>query len=65
MMAGHRLGDALIRASDIGEEAAAAFQTFLSTGDATSIARLAPTSLIFGVWDSRASQAFAPGMSMN
>jgi CRISPR-associated protein Csb1 len=60
MEAGHRLGDAVVRASDLGAEAAAAFESFLATGDATLIARLAPTSLVFGVWDSRGSQAKLP-----
>lgn len=60
MEAGHRLGDAIVRASELGAEAAAAFESFLATGDATAIARLAPTSLVFGVWDSRASQAKLP-----
>jgi CRISPR-associated protein Csb1 len=60
MEAGHRLGDAVVRASELGAEAAAAFASFQATGDATAIARLAPTSLVFGVWDSRASQAKLP-----
>ncbi len=60
MEAGHRLGDAAVRASELGVEAAAAFESFQANGDATSIARLAPTSLVFGVWDSRASQAKLP-----
>lgn len=60
MEAGHRLGDAVVRASELGAEAAAAFESFQATGDATAIAKLAPTSLVFGVWDSRASQAKLP-----
>jgi len=60
MEAGHRLGDAVVRTSELGAEASAAFEAFLSTGDATAIAKLAPTSLVFGVWDSRASQAKLP-----
>ncbi|MDE0389447.1 MAG: type I-U CRISPR-associated RAMP protein Csb1/Cas7u [Rhodospirillales bacterium] len=58
--AGHRLGDALIRSTELAEEANAAFTTFLDTGDAAPIARLAPTSLVFGVWDSRDTQAKLP-----
>jgi len=50
--AGHRLGDAIVRASELSDEAQAAFRD-LGSGDATSIAKLAPTSLIFGAWDSR------------
>ena len=58
--AGHRLGDALIRSTELGEEVNSAFRTYLDTGDASSIARLAPTSLVFGVWDSRDTQAKLP-----
>ena len=58
--AGHRLGDALIRSSSLADEARRAFVSFLDTGDANAIARLAPTSLVFGVWDSRDTQAKLP-----
>jgi len=58
--AGHRLGDAIVRASSLKETARTAFETFLKTGDATEIAKLAPTSLVFGVWDSRDTQAKLP-----
>ena len=58
--AGHRLGDAVIRCTELAEEAQAAFRTFLDRGDAAPIARLAPTSLVFGVWDSRDTQAKLP-----
>ena len=68
---GHRLGDALIRcagkpvnsqddAKSLKTEAEEAFQQFLNDGDASGIARLAPTSLVFGVWDSRNTQAKLP-----
>jgi CRISPR-associated protein Csb1 len=58
--AGHRLGDAIVRSSDLRDVARKAFDAFLSTGDATAIAKLAPTSLVFGVWDSRDTQAKLP-----
>lgn len=58
--AGHRLGDAVIRCTDLAGEAQAAFRAFLDRGDATAIARLAPTSLVFGVWDSRDTSAKLP-----
>ncbi len=58
--AGHRLGDALIRSSELAEEARRAFSTFLDADDASVIARLAPTSLVFGAWDSRDTQAKLP-----
>jgi CRISPR-associated protein Csb1 len=62
--AGHRLGDAIIRTSksdkfNLPRAAKKAFDDFLR-GDATAIARLAPTSLVFGVWDSRDTQAKLP-----
>ena len=57
---GHRLGDALIRSTRLGDEARAAFRTYLDAGDSSAIARLAPTSLVFGVWDSRDTQAKLP-----
>ncbi len=57
---GHRLGDALVRSTALADEANAAFTTFLGTADAAPIARLAPTSLVFGVWDSRDTQAKLP-----
>lgn len=50
--AGHRLGDAVIRSTELAAEARAAFLA-LDKGDAEPIARLAPTSLVFGAWDSR------------
>jgi CRISPR-associated protein Csb1 len=60
LRAGHRLGDAIIRSSELKDEARAAFAAFLDTGDASAIAKLAPTSLVFGVWDSRDTQAKLP-----
>jgi CRISPR-associated protein Csb1 len=62
--AGHRLGDAIIRTSksdkfNLPRAAKEAFDDFLR-GDAIGIARLAPTSLVFGVWDSRETQAKLP-----
>lgn len=57
---GHRLGDALIRSSDLKDEAQAAFKALLDSGNAQPIAKLAPTSLVFGVWDSRDTQAKLP-----
>jgi len=58
--AGHRLGDAVIRSSDLKDEARKAFELLLDTGDASALAKLAPTSLVFGVWDSRDTQAKLP-----
>jgi len=58
--AGHRLGDAVIRCTALAEDAHAAFLALLERRDATPIARLAPTSLVFGAWDSRDTQAKLP-----
>lgn len=58
--AGHRLGDAVIRSTELQEPAQAAFRLLLDNGDASAIAKLAPTSLVFGVWDSRDTQAKLP-----
>jgi CRISPR-associated protein Csb1 len=64
--ASHRLGDALVRVAALntaaeGEdsEVSRAFAE-LEAGDATRIARLAPTSLVFGAWDSRGEGAKLP-----
>lgn len=57
---GHRLGDALIRSSSLQKEAQDAFKALLSSGNAQPIAKLGPTSLVFGVWDSRDTQAKLP-----
>ena len=60
LVAGHRLGDAIVRSSSLKDAARAAFTAFLATGDATPLAKLSPTSLVFGVWDSRDTQAKLP-----
>ena len=57
---GHRLGDALVRSSTLKDEANRAFMHFLDTGDSSWIAKLAPTSIVFGAWDSRDTQAKLP-----
>lgn len=70
---GHRLGDAIIRCVgkgddsndkdnefDLRQAAQDAFKQLLDAADATPIAKLAPTSLVFGVWDSRDTQAKLP-----
>ncbi|PTY01574.1 type I-U CRISPR-associated protein Cas7 [Verrucomicrobia bacterium LW23] len=57
--AGHRAGDAIVRCTTLKEEFQSAFKASLK-GDATPMAKLAPTSLVFGVWDSRDTQAKLP-----
>jgi CRISPR-associated protein Csb1 len=56
---GHRVGDAVIRYSKNGDKDGfepfeAALQAYVK-GDAAPLAKLAPTSLVFGHWDSRDS----------
>lgn len=57
--AGHRAGDAIVRCSSLQGELQAAFKALLQ-GDALPLAKIGPTSLVFGVWDSRDTQAKAP-----
>lgn len=57
--AGHRAGDALARCSALQTDLKAAFVAVLK-GNALPLAKIAPTSLVFGVWDSRDSQAKLP-----
>ncbi len=58
--AGHRLGDAIVRSSDLAEDAKNAFAAYRERGDASLIAKLAPTTLVFGAWDSRGEGAKLP-----
>ena len=57
--AGHRAADGIVRFSTLGETIRQAF-TAWQRGDAKPLAMIAPTSLIFGAWDSRETQAKAP-----
>lgn len=57
--AGHRAGDALVRCSSLQQELQDAFKAVLK-GNAEPLAKIAPTSLVFGVWDSRDTQAKLP-----
>lgn len=57
--AGHRAGDAIARCSALKDELQQAFKEVLK-GNALPLARIAPTSLVFGVWDSRDTQAKLP-----
>ncbi|GDY13102.1 type I-U CRISPR-associated protein Cas7 [Planctomycetota bacterium] len=50
----HRSADAVVLASPtLAPEIAKAFEALRNTGNAALLAAIAPTSLIFGVWDSR------------
>jgi len=53
--AGHRAGDALVRMSSLADDFHKAFVD-AGRGNYFSLAKLAPTSLLFGVWDSRSTQ---------
>jgi CRISPR-associated protein Csb1 len=57
--AGHRAADALVRCSGLREELSVAFKAVIG-GDAEPLAKIAPTSLVFGAWDSRDTQAKVP-----
>jgi len=60
LLAGHRAGDALVRFSKVGEPIWDAFQSLLKDKNAEPMGKIAPTSLLFGVWDSRGTQAKLP-----
>lgn len=57
--AGHRAADAIVRFSNLNERLSTGFEAWL-TGDASKLAAIAPTSLLFGAWDSRGTQAKTP-----
>ncbi len=57
--AGHRAGDAIIRCSALQEELQSAFKKMMN-GNAEPLTNVAPTSMVFGVWDSRDTQAKLP-----
>lgn len=56
---GHRAGDAIVRCSRLQDDLQRAFKDLLK-GNAEPLAKIAPTSLVFGVWDSRDTQAKLP-----
>jgi len=58
--AGHRAADAIVRFSTIGPQLHEAFRVYRDDGNAAPLARIAPTSLVFGAWDSRATQVKLP-----
>ena len=51
--AGHRAADALVRFSSQKSVLSEAFRAISESRDFAPLAKLAPTSLVFGVWDSR------------
>lgn len=52
--AGHRAADAVVRFSNKGKTLEEAFLDYREKGSAEKLAKIAPTSLVFGAWDSRA-----------
>src|SRR5205823_245325 len=58
--AGHRAADAIVRFSDLWEELKRAFLAIRDEGKAERLAKIAPTSIVFGAWDSRDTQAKLP-----
>lgn len=50
--AGHRAGDAIVRCSMLSDEVNEAFRA-VELGDHSKLAVFAPTSLVFGAWNSR------------
>jgi CRISPR-associated protein Csb1 len=57
--AGHRAGDAIVRCSKLQDEMREAFRA-AQKGNAEPLAKIAPTSEVFGAWDSRDTQAKLP-----
>lgn len=57
--AGHRAADAIVRCSGLKTKLQAAFKA-VQNGNAEPLAQIAPTSLVFGVWDSRDTQVKLP-----
>jgi len=52
---GHRAADARVQFSTIGQSVYDAFIAIRDEGNAEHLARIAPTTLVFGAWDSRAT----------
>lgn len=59
LSAGHRAADAIIRFSTLRSTIDKAFDA-CQKGDSLSLAKFAPTSLVFGLWDSRGTQLRIP-----
>lgn len=58
---GHRAGDAIVQRTELQDTLEKAFKAVLSSNpNHEPLAEIAPTSLVFGVWDSRNTQAKLP-----
>lgn len=58
--AGHRSADAMVRYSGAAPKVQAAFGEFERSRNSEALAKLNPTALVFGVWDSRGTQSKFP-----
>ena len=58
--AGHRAADAVVRFSNKWSTLRDAFLDIRQKGSATALAKVAPTSILFRVWDSRETQVKLP-----
>ena len=56
---GHRAADAVARSTDLAESFRQAFGAY-DNGEGTALAKLAPTSIVFGAWDSRETYVKIP-----
>ena len=56
---GHRIADALVRFSDLSKNIEKAFLEH-DRGNSLELAQLAPTSFVFGAWDSRDTEVKVP-----
>lgn len=58
--AGHRAADAVVRFSNLRTEFDRAFRSVRDNGNAEPLAKIAPTSILFGSWDSRSTEVKLP-----
>lgn len=54
---GHRGADAAVRLTELQDSLKEAFESLERNRNGVALAKIAPTSLIFGAWDSRGTQA--------
>lgn len=57
---GHRIADAAIRFSNLAEDIKKALLAIKDEGNSQPLAKLAPTSIVFGAWDSRDTHVKLP-----
>ena len=55
-MVGHRVADALLKHSSISQEIEDALKAHSEKQDPVPLAKISPTSFVFGLWDSRGTQ---------